>query len=276
MFKIFNKQTLLTFAVLFTASSLMADAGLVTFDANTTAKASEVNANFITLENRITNNSNSINTNTTNIGLNMTAINTNSGDIASNSTNIGFNTGAISTNSGSAITNAADISTHTTNITTNTSKINSMGMTRTISVPSSAFAYNPSSTIITPFALGLMWTKNYENAATFAIKKPADYTGGNVIFNIFFESTTDNAGDVAFFIRPRSFDSGNLYEDVAAIQGTKVQISANRIVYTQTIYIDSSRMTKDWWYISIQREGHGDTYPDSVVVIGAALEYTIQ
>jgi len=44
--------------------------------------------------------------------------------------------------------------------------------------------------------------------------------------------------------------------------------------YEQEIKIPKDRLTKDWWFISIQRNStHDNPYPDDVHVYSVALEF---
>ncbi len=148
--------------------------------------------------------------------------------------------------------------------------------TQTISIPARALSYNPSSTIITIDSSGLLWQQDYASSAAVVIKAPADWVGDDVIFHIFFRTTTTTPGDVDFFIRPNSFNSGDDVSSSSSVGSLGVSVSGSPIgtYYQNSITIPADRLLGgDWWYNSIQREGSESTYTDDVVVYSVAFEY---
>ena len=147
---------------------------------------------------------------------------------------------------------------------------------RVISIPAGAMSYGNTSSPVSPDFGGLRWECNVGGGATITIKAPLDYSGGDVKFHIFFQTTTDAAGIVDFFIRPISFDPGGFQYDPGSINGNSVPVSGKDgfgNFYQQTFVIPADRMGKSWWYTSIQRQGVAATYSDDVIVFGAAFEY---
>ncbi len=147
---------------------------------------------------------------------------------------------------------------------------------RTIQLPAQALNYSPSSPVITQYALGLLWQQNYAGTAYIILKKPSNYISGNVTLELFFRTTSATAGVVAFFIRPRSVDSGDGFYDASSLSGTPVNVSGTiggGTMYEQTFTILSSSLANDWWIISIQRQGTGSTYSDDVHLLSVALTY---
>jgi hypothetical protein len=153
--------------------------------------------------------------------------------------------------------------------------VSNLELTRTMSFPASALSFD-SSDPITVDSSGLLWSFTYSGGATLTIRSPADYAGEDVTFHIFFQTTTSTAGVVNFFIRPTSFDSGEGQIDPGSVSGPSVAVSGSSgfgTLYEQRFNISASRLRKDWWVTTIQREGTGATYSDDVIVFGVAYEY---
>ncbi|MGC9344188.1 MAG: hypothetical protein ACP5E3_15910, partial [Bacteroidales bacterium] len=149
-------------------------------------------------------------------------------------------------------------------------------MIKSVSFPANSLAITPGGSIITPNVYGLQWQQNYRNAASLTLKKPAEYTGGDVELSLFFMTSTDTEGIVNFFIRPNSFSSGDGLTDIPSIKNDGVKVNGKEgfgTLYEQTFIIPADRFEKDWWRIAIQREGSNSTYTDDVMVMSVALTY---
>lgn len=155
--------------------------------------------------------------------------------------------------------------------------------TAVISIPASALGLNTGSLGLyyDRHVNGVRWYSDFRGSAGFTIKKPLDYSGGDVTVTILFETTTDASGFVAIFMRPTSFSSGSLVNDPGSVSGDVVTISgSNRTLYEQSITIPASRLQNDWWTSSLQRRGSSgvsnpETYTDDVIVRAVALEYQV-
>jgi len=144
---------------------------------------------------------------------------------------------------------------------------------RTVSIPANAMMYTAEDPV-TQHGLGLEWSNTYSGGTVIAVKAPADYAGDDVMFHIFFYTTTATAGNVSFFLRPNSYNSGGNLFDPGSISGDPVPVSG-LLVYDQSFTIPANRMTGDWWYTTIQRDSTSpsSTYLDNVVVISSAFDY---
>ncbi|MFW5819932.1 MAG: hypothetical protein ACOCWA_01475 [Bacteroidota bacterium] len=146
-----------------------------------------------------------------------------------------------------------------------------------ISVPAFALAISPTSTNISENGNGLLWKHTFSGGANLTLKKPADYSGGAVEFSLFFTTTTSASGVVDFFIRPTSVNHGEGRVDPGSLSSTGgVAVSGSLgfgTVYEQKITIPAERLSKDWWRVTIQREGTSSTYSDDVVLMSVALTY---
>src|SRR5690554_7010678 len=58
----------------------------------------------------------------------------------------------------------------------------------TISIPAFALAKSPTTAHISEASGGLRWGQNYVGGTSLTVKKPANYTGGDVEFTIFFRT----------------------------------------------------------------------------------------
>ncbi len=146
-----------------------------------------------------------------------------------------------------------------------------------VSIPAFALAISPTSSNISENPNGLLWKQTFSGGANLTLKKPGDYSGGDVEFSLFFTTTTSASGVVDFFIRPTSLNHGEGRVDPGSISSTGgVAVSGGLgfgTVYEQRITIPADRLTKDWWRVSIQREGTSSTYSDDVVLMSVALTY---
>lgn len=209
-----------------------------------------------------------------------TAVNDNDANISTNSINIGANTLDIGAKqdrvtgtcaAGSAIDAIASDGSVTC------ASIPTLPAVNVISFPARSLAYLPTSSIISDHAFGLNWTSSFANSTTLVLSKPLDYTTGDITYKVFFQTTSATVAAVSFFLRPTSYNSGDGRFDPGSVSATStVAVSGTSgfgTVYEQTIIIPSSRMTKDWWWIGMQRGGTGETYTDDVIVTSVSLSY---
>jgi hypothetical protein len=123
-------------------------------------------------------------------------------------------------------------------------------------------------------AVGLRWAATFSGAAFLNIPKPSDYAGGDVELAIWFYPETAGAGDVDFFIRPRSYDVGDLFSDVASAGATPVTVATDLEVKKQVFTVAADRLGKEFWVVTMQRGGSGETYAGNVIVMGVGITYT--
>ena len=149
--------------------------------------------------------------------------------------------------------------------------------TRTISFPANALNYDKTSLIIRQFNDGLQWSRDYSNGAFLILSRPDDWDGtSDVVMHLYFYPLTATSGDVDFFIRPRAFTPNvDSWYDLGSINGGPVPVAGALAIKEQTFIIPASSFgSKALWYITIQNEGAGSTYPDDVVVMAVSLTYT--
>ncbi|MBX2997158.1 MAG: hypothetical protein KF893_01515 [Caldilineaceae bacterium] len=148
--------------------------------------------------------------------------------------------------------------------------------TRTLSFPASALSFDPASTVIKAVFNGLDWQRNFASPAYLIISRPDDWDGtSNVSFTIHFYPTTNSAGNVDFFIRPRAYSVGATFADASSLNATPVAAAGTSVINKQTFSISASSFsTRELWVIAIQNQGSGSTYPDAVRVMSVSLSYT--
>jgi hypothetical protein len=150
---------------------------------------------------------------------------------------------------------------------------------RNIVFPANALNYDKGSSVMSQSYLGIIWTSDYNGAAYITIPKPLDWDEtNNVTLKLFFVPTTNAGGVVVFFIRPRSYNSGETFADATTINpvsNVTIPVSSQGKVYEQSFTIPPARFgTKSMWLVSIQREGTGETYSDSLHLLCVELIYT--
>ncbi len=152
--------------------------------------------------------------------------------------------------------------------------------TRVISIPAAALSYSSTSTVISNAGNGLNWRNSFASSASIIMPRPVNYQGGDVTFKLLFVVATNNTGRVQFFIRPRSYDSGDTFADASSISGNTTSVTPTTgfgRIYEQEIVIPAEDLRNDWWYISIQRNSSvTSSLTDDVNVLGTSLEFAIR
>ncbi len=148
-------------------------------------------------------------------------------------------------------------------------------LTRTLVFPAYSMSFPPESTIITRDFEGLSWKKLNESALL-AVPRPLDWDGSSAVqIRLFFRAPTYTSGTVAFFVRPRVYNSGDTWHDAAGVASDLVSVSGPDKYYQMTVSIPAASFgTKSWWYLVFQRSLSTPTYPDEVRIISVAIDYT--
>ncbi|MDD5370893.1 MAG: hypothetical protein PHQ40_17565 [Anaerolineaceae bacterium] len=146
----------------------------------------------------------------------------------------------------------------------------------TIHIPANALNYRNGS-VITKAGQGLQWAQSGVEAATVIIPRPANFMAGyDLTLSVYYKTTVNSGGKVNFFIRPREFDPGDTWFDVVGISGTPVSATAANQIQRQDIIIPAAKFTgKPLWWITLQRNGTGETYADDVIVMGVEIKYAM-
>lgn len=160
-------------------------------------------------------------------------------------------------------------------ITTLEGDISALPTTHVLSFPAGALAgsMQVGSTVCTwDNNGGINWTQSYNGSARVVIKKPDNYSGGDVTLKIFFYAGSNATGVVDFFIRAGSFDDGdNPSSGLSSTDTGNKNVSQG--YHTEIETITEDKLQKEWWVISMQRKGTASTYTDPVVLKSIALEY---
>lgn len=151
-------------------------------------------------------------------------------------------------------------------------------LSNTLRFPANALNFDKTSTIITQVSTGLRWQSNYLNAAFLVIPKPANWNGaGTVSLSLYFYPTTSASGNVDFFIRPRAYDSGDIWGDAGSMDGAAVATTGVNRLHKQVFSIPAASFgSKSMWVISLQREGSEETYTDDIILSSVRLSYSYQ
>jgi hypothetical protein len=151
------------------------------------------------------------------------------------------------------------------------------GGMRTLHFPAQSLNYNPGPGVITPYGggttAGLQWTPGGGDgsAAFLNIPRPADWDGtGTVWMHLYFTPISAGSGYISFFLRPRAYDPGAAYGDVAGVHSAGVPYASGRVL-RQSFAIPAERFGgKALWVIGIQRS---DSYAGNVNLLAVELNY---
>jgi hypothetical protein len=146
---------------------------------------------------------------------------------------------------------------------------------RTLAFPAFSLASNPASTNVVRNYEGLRWN-NTSGEAALIIPRPPDWNGtSDIRIRIFFKPMTNTPGTVQFYVRPRVYDPGNTIQETTGVLSELVSVSDNNQFVQMTINIPAAQFgVKSWWYLLLQRALTTPTYPDEVVILSMAIEYT--
>ncbi|MDT3680896.1 MAG: hypothetical protein ROY82_00270 [Truepera sp.] len=149
--------------------------------------------------------------------------------------------------------------------------------TRSVSFPANALNFDPTSTVITAVPLGLSWQHSFAGPAFLAIQRPLDWDDtASVQLDLYFSPTTSAGGNIAFFIRPRSYEPGDALIDATSMDAPAAAAAGYRVFAKQTFTIPASVFDGELWIVSLQRDSTGaDTYSDDVILHSVALTYEV-
>ena len=147
---------------------------------------------------------------------------------------------------------------------------------RSLAFPAFSLAFDPANPNLVHNYDGLRWKFTYSVSANLVLPRPPDWDGASDIqIRIFFKPTSNTPGTVRFFVRPRVYDPGDTTYDTSGVFSELVSVSNVSQFSQMTITIPATRFgTKSWWYLVIQRDSPTPTYPDEVVILSMAIDYT--
>ncbi len=126
---------------------------------------------------------------------------------------------------------------------------------------------------------GLMIPPGFQNGARGLITIPSDWNGvSDFTVDLYFIPASIGSGIVSFFIRPTGRKVGQTLDyDPGSVTAPGVDVPANS---TFTLFVQrftvTGRVSADddiFHLYSIQREGPGETYSESVTLLGVKISY---
>lgn len=144
-----------------------------------------------------------------------------------------------------------------------------------MSFPAGALSYFPGSTAITQREDGLHWSAP-TGSVTLTVRRPLDYSGGNVRVTLFHSVADEGDGDLWFGITPVGLSHGNFFEtyDGVATDSIPAPLITGDVLLEQSAVIPPTGLgpfaTGDWWYISISR---GGAFSGRLTLMSVSLDY---
>ena len=143
-----------------------------------------------------------------------------------------------------------------------------------MSFPAGALSYFPTSTTITQGGDGLDWSAP-GGSVTLTVRRPLDYSGGNVRLTLFHYVLDEGDGDLWFGITPVAFSNGNFFEtyDGVATDSVPAPLTGD-VLLEQSAVIPPTGLGPfakgDWWYFTIGRNG---AFSGRLTLMSVSLDY---
>lgn len=140
-----------------------------------------------------------------------------------------------------------------------------------LEVPIGSLTEDTGNAVIESRISGYDWENSGAEAASLNLARPDDWDGTSpVVVRIFYLRSVNAAGEVRFFVRPRSFEVGETWLDKAGIGTTAPSVSGS-VFQSLDITIPAAELQKAWWNLSFQRTPL--TYTASVLVYAVTVTY---
>ena len=156
--------------------------------------------------------------------------------------------------------------------------LESKGTVRRMTIQGISLAHPDTFSVITVNSAGdgLDWQQDAIESASLQMRRPIDYTGGDVTFTLVFRKIS-GTGSVEFVARANSFDPGEAFADTGANAGVPVDVGAGSFnsFYSVQITIPGAKLGKSLWHVRFQRGGSGDTHAGDVLLNFVDLEYPV-
>jgi hypothetical protein len=153
-------------------------------------------------------------------------------------------------------------------------------ITRNLTASAEALIIDPGSNVIQRAATGLLWNPDFSRDARFVLTRPTDFSNLSAVkIAIYFQPVSPDAGGVSFFIRPASFNPGELEVDPPSVEAAPVPVGgAGFQLFKQEFTVPASLFNKEMWLVKFQRNTgsaspNTDTYPFAVIVWQATISY---
>ena len=142
-----------------------------------------------------------------------------------------------------------------------------------MSFPAGTLSYFPGSTI-TQHGDGLDWN-GPGGSVTLTVRRPLDYSGGNVRITLFHYVPMEADGDISFGITPVAFSDGNFFETYDGVSTDSAPAPlAGDVLLEQSAVIPPTGLGPfaegDWWYFTIGRNG---AFSGKLRLMAVSLDY---
>ena len=141
--------------------------------------------------------------------------------------------------------------------------------------------YDAASPIITQSPYGVNWKWTSNNGAFIIIPRPTEWNGSSPVkVKFYFMTSVASAGNVDFFIRPRSYNPGDTFlVDALSVANAPAAVSLANQIQVQEISVPAAQIGgKDLWVITVQRTGTtpggGETYTNDVRLMAVNIDFT--
>ena len=142
-----------------------------------------------------------------------------------------------------------------------------------MSFPAGSLSYIPGFAI-TQHGDGLDW-EGPGGTVTLTVRRPLDYSGGNVRITLFHFVPMEGDGDISFGITPVAFSHGNFFETYGGVSTDSIPSPlAGDVLLEQSAVIPPTGLGPfakgDWWYFSIGRNG---AFSGRLTLMAVSLDY---
>ena len=133
---------------------------------------------------------------------------------------------------------------------------------------------------VTRGLFGLSFSATYVARATGMVGLPKDWDGvSSFTIDLHFTPDTNGTGTASFFIRPTGRAVGEVLSDPGGLgsSGVFVPLNSSSTLFIQRFTVPSVRVSTgdDFFHLyAIQRGGTGETFADTVTLLGVRISYT--
>lgn len=132
---------------------------------------------------------------------------------------------------------------------------------RRLQFPAGALSYGSPDSAFTLQTRGLRWNST-DGTVTLTMRRPLDYSGGEVEFTLFHAVLDDSSGDIGFIVTPVSFNHGSSFETygdelselVPAPESPSTMLEHSAVLHSGATGYQWPP-TGEWWYFEIRRAG---------------------
>jgi hypothetical protein len=147
---------------------------------------------------------------------------------------------------------------------------------RRLQFPAGALSYGSPDSAFVLQARGLRWHST-AGTATLTLRRPLDYSGGEVEFTLFHAVLDDSSGDVGFIVTPVSFNHGSSFEtygDELTDIFAAPESPSSFLEHTAVLHAGTTGYqwppSGEWWYFEIRRTG---SFNGPLQLMSVAIDY---